>query len=85
MCDADVFLGLSRISNFDDLDPLLNDPNLQLTVLQPGQTLPTDTILVIIPGSKSTRGDLKFLKEQGWNAPEAGGNGLEGSSKSHDP
>jgi adenosylcobyric acid synthase len=62
-----VCLGLSRIANFDDLDPLSNDPNLQVTVLKPGQIIPTDAALVVLPGSKSTRGDLKFLREQGWD------------------
>jgi adenosylcobyric acid synthase len=62
-----VCLGLSRIANFDDLDPLSNDPNLQVTVLKAGQIIPTDAALVVLPGSKSTRGDLKFLREQGWD------------------
>ena len=62
-----VCLGLSRIANFDDLDPLSNDPNLQVTVLKAGQPIPGDADLVIIPGSKSTRGDLKYLREQGWD------------------
>ena len=62
-----VCLGLSRIANFDDLDPLANDPNLSVSVLKAGQPIPADAALVIIPGSKSTRGDLKFLKEQGWD------------------
>ena len=62
-----VCLGLSRIANFDDLDPLSNDPNLQVTILKSGQTIPTDAALVILPGSKSTRGDLKFLRKQGWD------------------
>ena len=62
-----VCLGLSRIANFDDLDPLSNDPNIQVSVLKAGQPIPGDAALVIIPGSKSTRGDLAFLKEQGWD------------------
>ena len=62
-----VCLGLSRIANFDDLDPLSNDPNLQISVLRAGQPIPADATLVIIPGTKSTRGDLEFLKSQGWD------------------
>ncbi|MEL0121742.1 MAG: cobyric acid synthase [Paracoccaceae bacterium] len=62
-----VCLGLSRIANFDDLDPLSNDPNLQVSVLRAGQPIPADATLVIIPGTKSTRGDLEFLKSQGWD------------------
>lgn len=62
-----VCLGLSRIANFDDLDPLANDPNIRVTVLKAGETIPIDAVLVILPGSKSTRGDLKFLRQQGWD------------------
>jgi adenosylcobyric acid synthase len=36
-------------------------------MLHAGQPLPGDTDVVIIPGSKSTRGDLAFLKAQGWD------------------
>ena len=62
-----VCLGLSRIANFDDMDPLAQEPGVSLTMLRAGQALPGDTDVVIIPGSKSTRGDLAFLKAQGWD------------------
>ena len=60
-------LALSRIANFDDLDPLAQEPGVSLTMVKPGQAIPGDTNLVIIPGSKSTRGDLEFLRAQGWD------------------
>ena len=60
-------LALSRIANFDDLDPLAQEPGVSLTMVKPGQAIPGDTNLVIIPGSKSTRGDLAFLRTQGWD------------------
>lgn len=60
-------LALSRIANFDDLDPLKLEPNLTVSMILPGQAIPGDTDLVVIPGSKSTRGDLAFLREQGWD------------------
>jgi adenosylcobyric acid synthase len=60
-------LALSRIANFDDLDPLAQEPGVSLTMIKPGQAIPGDTDLVIIPGSKSTRGDLAFLRAQGWD------------------
>lgn len=60
-------LALSRIANFDDLDPLAQEPGVSLTMVRPGQAIPGDTSLVIIPGSKSTRGDLSFLRAQGWD------------------
>jgi adenosylcobyric acid synthase len=60
-------LALSRIANFDDLDPLKLEPAVGLTMVRPGQAVPGDTNLIVIPGSKSTRGDLAFLKAQGWD------------------
>ena len=62
-----VCLGLSRIANFDDMDPLAQEPGVRLTMLGPGRAIPGDADLVVIPGSKSTRGDLAFLREQGWD------------------
>ena len=62
-----VCLTLSRIANFDDLDPLAQEPGVELVMLQAGQALPGDADLVILPGSKSTRGDLRFLRDQGWD------------------
>ncbi len=67
-----VCLGLSRIANFDDLDPLAQEPGVTLDILGPGRALPGDTDLVIIPGSKSTLGDLAFLRAQGWDVDLAG-------------
>ena len=58
---------LSRIANFDDLDPLAAEPGLRLTMVAPGQALPGDADVVILPGSKSTRADLAFLRAQGWD------------------
>ena len=62
-----VCLGLSRIANFDDLDPLSQEPGVTVTMLRAGQAVPGDTDLVIVPGSKSTQGDLAFLRAQGWD------------------
>jgi adenosylcobyric acid synthase len=60
-------LALSRIANFDDLDPLKLEPDVDLVMVRPGEAIPGDVRLVIIPGSKSTRGDLCFLRAQGWD------------------
>ena len=62
-----VCLGLSRIANFDDLDPLKLEPGLSVEMIMPGQPIPGTADLVIIPGTKSTRGDLDFLRAQGWD------------------
>lgn len=58
---------LSRIANFDDLDPLGLDPNVSVHMIPAGQPLPLDADLVLIPGSKSTTGDLAFFRAQGWD------------------
>ena len=60
-------LALSRIANFDDLDPLAQEPGVSLQMIRAGQAVPGDTDLVIIPGSKSTCGDLAYLRAQGWD------------------
>ena len=62
-----VCLQLSRIANFDDLDPLALEPGVSMTMLAAGAALPGDADLVIVPGTKSTRGDLDFLRAQGWD------------------
>ena len=60
-------LQLSRIANFDDLDPLRQSPGVSVEMVPPGRALPGDAALVILPGTKSTRGDLAFLRAQGWD------------------
>ena len=62
-----VCLCLSRMANFDDLDPLAQETDVELVMLKAGQPIPGDADLVLIPGSKSTRGDLAYLREQGWD------------------
>ena len=57
-----AFLALSRIANFDDLDPLKLEPDVDLVMVRPGEAIPGDVNLVILPGTKSTRGDLAFLR-----------------------
>lgn len=58
---------LSRIANFDDLDPLKAEPQVEVVFVPPGQHLPDDAGLVILPGSKSTIGDLLRFRENGWD------------------
>ncbi len=58
---------LSRVANFDDLDPLAAEPGVELRWIQPGQVIPADTDVVILPGSKATRADLELLRRQGWD------------------
>ena len=58
---------LPRIANFDDLDPLAAEDGVELQLIKPGQVIPGDCDLVVLPGSKSTLADLRFLKDQGWD------------------
>ncbi len=56
----------SRIANFDDLDPLIAEPDVAVDFVEPGRALPAGDV-VVLPGSKSTLGDLAFLRAQGWD------------------
>jgi len=58
---------LSRIANFDDFDPLRHSPGVALEIVQPGNPLPADADLILLPGTKSTIGDLEYLRAQGWD------------------
>jgi adenosylcobyric acid synthase len=58
---------IARIANFDDLDPLGQEPDVELVFVSPGEPMPGDAGLIILPGSKSTLGDLAFLRRQGWD------------------
>jgi adenosylcobyric acid synthase len=58
---------LPHIANFDDLDPLRAEPGVELRFIKPGQALPGDAALVILPGSKATLADLAALRREGWD------------------
>jgi len=58
---------ISRIANFDDFDPLKAEPDVELVMVKPGSALPGDADLIILPGSKSTIGDMEFLRKCGWD------------------
>ena len=58
---------LSRVANFDDLDPLRMEPKVKLIWVRPGEPIPAAADVVILPGTKSTIGDLTFLRAQGWD------------------
>ncbi len=58
---------LSRIANFDDADPLRMEPGVDFRWAPPGKPLPRDADVIILFGSKSTVGDLSFLRAQGWD------------------
>ncbi|WP_375453877.1 cobyric acid synthase [uncultured Methylobacterium sp.] len=56
-----------RIANFDDLDPLRAEPAVEVVLVRPGEPIPGDAALVLLPGSKTTIDDLAFLRAQGWD------------------
>ncbi|MGF1692198.1 cobyric acid synthase [Photobacterium kagoshimensis] len=57
---------LTRVSNHTDFDPLRMHPQVNLQFVGKGQPFPAAD-LIIIPGTKSVRSDLAFLREQGWD------------------
>lgn len=57
---------LPRMSNHNDFDPLRLHPQVNLQFVKMGETWPSAD-LIILPGSKATRADLAFLRQQGWD------------------
>ncbi|MBY3343900.1 cobyric acid synthase [Rhizobium laguerreae] len=58
---------LPRIANFDDLDPLRSEPDVELVFVRSGERIPADASLVVLPGSKSTISDLADFRAEGWH------------------
>ncbi|MEM6464432.1 MAG: cobyric acid synthase [Pseudomonadota bacterium] len=58
---------LDRIANFDDLDPLAAETDVDVVMVRPGEDLPADAGLVVVPGSKSTIADLIAFRQNGWD------------------
>lgn len=56
---------LPHISNHTDFDPLRLHPGVDLRFVAPGE-LPSGADLICLPGSKSVRSDLAWLRAQGW-------------------
>ena len=55
-----------RIANFDDLDPLRLEPDVDLVMVPPGRPIP-EADLIVLAGSKATLADLRFVRETGWD------------------
>ena len=58
---------LPHIANFDDLDPLDAEPEVDLVRVRPGTALPGDADLIVLPGSKATIADLAALRSAGFD------------------
>jgi len=56
---------LPRISNHTDFDPLRLHPQVDFRFIGPQEPIPPAD-LVILPGSKSVRADLAWLRAHGW-------------------
>jgi adenosylcobyric acid synthase len=56
---------LPRISNHTDFDPLRLHSDVDLRFAAAGEPMPSAD-LIILPGSKNVRGDLDWLRENGW-------------------
>ena len=57
---------LPRISNHTDFDALRLHPHVDFQYIGPDQDIPAAD-LIILPGSKSVRADLAWLRAQGWD------------------
>jgi adenosylcobyric acid synthase len=55
---------LPRIANFDDFDPLAAEPGVRLRYVETVESLGRPAA-VIVPGTKSTMADHRWLEEQG--------------------
>ena len=66
-CVEITVLRTPRLSNFDELDPLILEPDVTVRFLSMGASIPVDTNLVILGGSKATIADLAFIRSQGWD------------------
>ena len=58
---------LPRIANFDDLDPLQAEPDVEVVIVEAGSAIPGNADVVLIPGSKATLADLAALRQQDWD------------------
>lgn len=56
---------LPRISNHTDFDALRQHPQVECIYVGPGES-PAPCDLIVLPGSKSTRADLAWLRANGW-------------------
>ncbi|PNG27991.1 cobyric acid synthase [Methylocella silvestris] len=58
---------LPGIANFDDLDPLRLEPDVEIAMVRSGAVLPAEARLVLLPGSKTTIADLAAFRREGWD------------------
>ena len=62
---AIAVIKLKHISNFTDFHALADTPGIQVVFVEQPQDL-SKFKAVILPGSKNTRSDIKWLRQSGW-------------------
>ncbi|MEM1263511.1 MAG: cobyric acid synthase [Pseudomonadota bacterium] len=58
---------LSRMANFDDADPLAQQAGVSFEWVKPGEPIPRAADVIVLFGTKSTLGDLAYLRSQAWD------------------
>ncbi len=58
-------ISIPHISNFTDVEPFLNEPDVSLRIIEKAADLGTPQA-IILPGSKNVLSDLAFLKSSGF-------------------
>jgi adenosylcobyric acid synthase len=56
---------LPHISNFTDFDPFLHESSITLSYIGPEESIPEETDLLILPGTKNTLEDLEVIQKSG--------------------
>jgi len=56
-----ALINLPHVSNFTDIEPFLDEPDVHLRIVESTEDLGTPDC-IIIPGSKNVMGDISFLK-----------------------
>ena len=68
---ADLVLAVLRtpkMANFTDFDSLADEPDVQFIYVQPGEPIPENADMILLPGSKNTTDDMAYLRENGYEA-----------------
>lgn len=61
-----VVISLPHISNFTDVEPFYNEPDVHLRVVDRVEKLGNPDV-IILPGSKNVFSDLRFIKDSGFS------------------
>lgn len=56
-----------RIANYDDLDPLVAEADVDVVFVRDGEPWPVRADIIVLAGSKSTIADLEVIRRNGWD------------------